>query len=416
MALSGGDFSGNMATKLEETPLNAKIGGKAHSDGTPGTLGEKTSTPQSEALGGPASQQTSEGDAGIDGKESSENLNSDTDGTAGLTAEERAREERVRRNKERMAALGLLDTSRELASTAAAQKRAASGDRGSGRTAKRQRGTVAPKRHSRRVAQEAPELAGLADTRAPSGAASAAVPDLPLDEPIVLRGGLGDLGDAAFLAALRRRGASSEMERLRERAGASLDEYALSPRYVRKIAGTGTPNLSMLPRSDMLAVAAGDMSGRLCLWIADWPSLTHGSSDEGEAEGRRIVEEDGAVAVFTAHRGRVTGLRTWGGGTGAEVLTAGEDGGVRRMELHRGEMEPVWAEEGRELSAMEVGDKGVVFLADKEGNVGAVDWRTKKGLVTDFFKAQSRKINTLSLDADMHTLASGKALGCVWSY
>lgn len=371
-------------------------------------------TPPSEALGGrvsPRSVQTSSGGPPTGAE--------DWDSGAGsATAAERAREETIRRNRERMAMLGLFETSRALADTALAKKRAAAAARPSQRGAKRPR-PAEPPRRSGRLAQLPAESGGLPDvggTLVRVGfetvrVAGEAPPSEPLDTPVPLKSDLGDAGDAAFLEALRREGASGDADRLRAKRAAGIRGYGLEERLVCKVARTAIPHLSLLPRSDMVAVAAGDKGGRVSVWVASWESWAPRDEDaeteERIAAGKAYVEEADGVAVFPAHRSYVSGLRFVGSGTGAELLTAAYDGAVRRMDVERGEMALVWGDEERELSAMDAAESGAVFVAEKDGEMGMLDTRTG-GVAVQFFQGHERKINSLSVEPRGHLLASGE--------
>merc|ERR1719287_50686 len=236
---------------------------------------------------------------------------------------------------------------------------------------------------------------------------STALEDINDDLPLSSRGGRA--GQPA--SVVQEAGAARDW---RERLDAlSLDDEAC----VAKVVPERIMSVACHPSPEALIACAGDKMGHLGIWNVDRCGMATSPCDAASS-----VADGGHL--FRPHRGPLTSLVWTGAGA---LLTASYDGTVRRFDAARQAFEEVFAtyDESAEyrgklgygtdrghncwVQSMEVDRRNeggsCFFLSTSRGGVIHVDTRDK-GKVTFDATLSEKKINTVSLHPNGHTLAT----------
>ena len=379
-----------------------------------------------------------------------------------LTAFEREREERIARNKARMAALNIGG----LAADVAPAKAAASGPIQRGIGAKRQRAPKpppGPPRRSSRVRKEAldPALAGGVDYERRDGTvalvhAGASIWAPAVEEDRGLTRPVGDVAlesnngtesaDEAFIAFLKRtlaapraeaakvpagkillaadhnaacaRGAGANVAPPTSAAALARANLGLTDETVAKVVPRGVTHLDVAPYhpDGPVLVAAGDKDGNVGLWRVDADedaAATAERTDDEEGDG----SEDG-VLFFKPHGSYVCHLKWGRGGLGGKLVSCAYDGVVRALDAEKAAFLELFAsEDDDEFSACDVSADGrEMHLVDNHGNYHRVDVRAGK-LAAPAVQLHEKKINTVHLEPGAEraiATSCGDQTVCVW--
>ncbi|KAL6785517.1 hypothetical protein ACKKBF_B00595 [Auxenochlorella protothecoides x Auxenochlorella symbiontica] len=349
---------------------------------------------------------------------------------------ERQRQERVKRNRERLSALEIPVLAARVAPKPARPRPAV-------RPAKR-RPTVesaGPKRRSARVAKL--EADGNQIESEERGRIVTSIM-LPKPDPVPAeRHPKRDLAmqeidglaatDAAYISAWSSRlgtGPGVGMEKP-EPSLPWLASLQLDAVDVAKVTRSATTHLAFHPTSETLLLAAGDKEGNLSLWYCAEAAqaLDRASSrgDAGSSEGEggsseaatsgtaeSEAEFDGLVSLGY-HRQYISGLRWAGGpGHGAGLFSASYDGSLRRFDPGAGAAILLTSSEDLGFSAMDITlDGRTAVLGTNRGDLLVVDCRAKgPGALSE--DGHAKKINTVHFDpGDEHVFATSSTDTCV---
>lgn len=395
----------------------------------------------------------------------------------GLTAFEREREERIARNKERMAALNIGQLAAEVASAGTGGGGGGPSQRGIG--AKRQRAPKedpGPVRRSLRSQKIAPDaaLAGGVDYERRDGTViltngmtsgggggggesqdkgpSRPVGDVPLesvngdegaDEAFIkfLRDSLAaptasaksfapgaHLTSVDFAASLgsegRKGGKKAAAPGESTHVSTSTSSLAstkltLTDEAVAKVVPRGVTHLDMAPYDPAgpLVVAAGDKDGNVGLWRVDQLSDQSNSSAAAEASDTNDGSEDG-VLYYRPHGSYICHLKWGRGGLAGRLVTCAYDGAVRTLDAEKGVFTELFASQDEdEFSACDVtADGRTAYLVDNIGNFHVVDARSGK-LTAPAVGLHEKKINTVHVEPGAERLIAtscGDQTVCVW--
>ena len=357
------------------------------------------------------------------------------DATDGLTDFEREREERIARNKERMAALNIGQLAAEVAPA-----KSVNGPIQRGIGAKRTRAPkedVGPPRRSGRVAKLAldPALAAGVDYERRDGSVMLMNgtstgwrygeqedkgPSRPEGDVKLESVNGTESADEAFIAFLRdslaaptEAAKSFKSERMLTAeafnatvAGArtgkapvptsasslAAAKLSLTDEAVAKVVPRGVTHLDIAPYDPAgpVVVAAGDKDGAVGLWRVDGNETP--ADDEGDGS------EDG-VLYYKPHGSYICHLKWGRGGLGGKLVTCAYDGAVRALDAEKGcFVELFVSEDEDEFSACDVtADGRTMHLVDNQGNYHVVDVRSGK-LASPAVELHEKKINTVHLE------------------
>lgn len=102
----------------------------------------------------------------------------------------------------------------------------------------------------------------------------------------------------------------------------------------------------------------------------------------------------------------------WAGGSGsaAKLISASYDGTVRSLDLGQGVFEAVVLSDNNEWSAMDcTSDGNCVYVADKDGDITAIDTRSHEAIVKEF-SLHDKKVNTLQVSLYLAACLNGSLL------
>jgi len=179
-----------------------------------------------------------------------------------------------------------------------------------------------------------------------------------------------------------------------------LADVHLEEEHVLKLTRSGITHLDTAPRTDNVAIAAGDKDGHVGFWC---PS--------------NVSEDSEVVVEVRPHSQYVSGLRWCPMGSGA-LYTCSYDGSVRKLDIKQQTFLELFSSEEYELSAFDVTHPHKVLLCDNLGNFMSIDTRvSSKKPVLDAIGLHNRKINTIHADpggSDLIVTSSSDAAVAVW--
>lgn len=300
---------------------------------------------------------------------------------------EKAREEQMRKNKER-----LLELKLPTAAAKVGQKKPASTRKATQRGVKRQKKqepVVA--RRSMRVRGMTPSGEMVASESAggkitvENGAGgfvryTPSEPAKPTRKtgPVKFESVYEDDEDEATMLELLR-GKSGGTTSSSSTSAADLSDLSLAEDRCVKVTKSGAVHVGVLPREDAVMIAAGDKDGRIGLWSI------------GRTTGAQVNVQ------VQPHTSYCSGLR-WCGESAADLFTCSYDGTCRRLDVSEGVFHEVFSSEDHEFSAFDVCAGGsTVFLATNEGDFMVKDSRAKD-LAVKPFEMSHRKINTVHIE------------------
>ena len=360
----------------------------------------------------------------------------------GLTAFEIEREERIARNKERMAALNIGTLAAEVATKSAS----AGGPSQRGIGSKRQRAPKedpGPVRRSLRGQKAEPDAtyAGGVDyerrdgtviltngTFTGAGVSSEGAlfdpgPSRPTGDVPLESVNANERADEAFIAFLRDAMATpmKDAEKVAEGTRLTASAFAesvsktrprnvalaptsasgivksdlkLADEGVAKVTPRGVTHLDMAPydASGPVVVAAGDKDGNVGIWRVDGASSSSAGDDDADGS------EDG-VMYYRPNGSYICHLKWGRGGLGGKLLTCAYDGAVRALDAEKGVFTELFvSEEDDEFSACDFSADGrAMHLSDNRGNYYVVDARTGK-MTSPAVMLHEKKINTVHLE------------------
>ncbi|QDZ20070.1 WD40 repeat domain-containing protein [Chloropicon primus] len=320
--------------------------------------------------------------------------------TEGSVDYEKAREEQIMKNKERMLELKLLDASAQVAERKTPTRKA------SQRGVKRQkRSEPVVARRSLRVRGMKPsgemiasESANGSITLTNGGSIHAPEPSRPSRKtgPVKFESIYEDDEDeAAMLELLRAKGsATTSSSSGRATSAADLANLSLAEENCVKVTKNGASHVGIMPRSDFAMIAAGDKDGRVGLW-----NLSKGFSQVN--------------VQVQPHTQYMSGLK-WCPTSGRDLFTCSYDGTCRRLDVNEGVFQEIYScaeNHVHEFSAFDVDSAGrTVYLCDNEGEFLVADARTNKPVVKPF-EMHHRKINTVHIEPSEGNLFATSCTG-----
>merc|ERR1719163_1453528 len=359
----------------------------------------------------------------------------------GGSAYEAEREERMRRNRERMMQFNLVTLASEVegASTGGGGEKRKAASRGitSKRVrAKKEVGGPVEIRRSKRVAGQIADL-------------SAGIEKENRDGSIVLKGGLLNVVAApqewrrearntdhvpfrslnaeeeedAALASLLLPHDVEEKKRKQNKSTttittttssssssscftpAQLCQLRLAEADVAKVVKDGGVHVKFLPRADTLLVGIGDKKGHIGFWSIDGippPPLLPPSSSSSSSSLKTSSGGGGSsdgVFLFRPHTQYISGIH-WLPASSSSLLSSSYDGTVRKLDLQKQTFLCVYgSEEEDEFSAMCCSsNESTVYLGDTNGNFSILDVRTEKNMSAPL-GLHDKKVNTISIDS-----------------
>ena len=340
----------------------------------------------------------------------------DDDDDDGRSVYEKEREERMRKNRERLLSLQVISAGSEFAD-AMLRKRSAAvkpTSRGIGREkVKKPKEEVQPTRRSMRVRGAAAENNGervaSGEADAAFRAAEAAAARVANERPnrvecdiafAALNAHENDVDEtsrllkAMQLGAEPRASASDPATRASELATLSLREDD-----VAKVVKDGAVHMDFYDRADTLVFAAADKRGHVGIW-----SIGRADAGDDNAENKE------SILLFRPHTQYVSGLQ-WRGGS---ILTSSYDGTVRLVDVETATWRCVnVTNDDDEYSCMFAAkdDANTMWLGDNEGNVHLMDLRIAGASTGKAVNIHEKKINTLSVcDNTMVTSSSDSTI------
>ena len=177
-----------------------------------------------------------------------------------------------------------------------------------------------------------------------------------------------------------------------------LSDLDLKEESIMKVTKSGSVHLGIMPRADMIMIAAGDKAGQVGFWSV---------SQDFSQQCKLQVEP---------HSQYISGLK-WCPSTGKDLFTCSYDGACRKLDLDAESFLEIYSSEEHEFSACDVDSAGnTVYLGDNDGQLLVFDIRSGK-VVFGPKTLSTRKINTVHIEPsaeNMIVTSSTSAEVSIW--